>query len=312
MDVSRISRGKIELRRERVLLVDVLASAVETSRPLIEQMGHVLTVALPQHPLGVEVDFTRMAQVLLNLLNNAAKYSERNGRIWLTCEQQGDEVVVSVKDAGVGIPVDQLARVFDMFAQVDHSLQKSQGGLGIGLCLVKRIVELHGGRVEARSQGPGTGSEFIVWLPVVVESSASHGDAERPNEAKTAHRILIVDDSRDIAESLATMLRMLGNETCTAYDGEAALAAAQDFRPDVVMLDIGLPNMDGYEACRRIRELGPGREMVIIAQTGWGQEAALQRTHDAGFDHHLVKPVDPRALMQLLRSQSKRGAAGRA
>jgi PAS domain S-box-containing protein len=309
MDVSRISTGKVQLRKERVTLASVVQSAVETGRPLIDQMGHVLTLTLPPQALHIEVDFTRLAQVFLNLLNNAAKYSERNGRIWLSAEQQGSEVVVSVKDAGIGIPADQLPHVFDMFSQVDRSLEKAQGGLGIGLCLVKRLVELHGGRIEARSQGLGKGSEFIVSLPVVVEPSAPQADARRQKQNKTAHRILVVDDSRDSADSFALLLRMMGNETCTAYDGEEAVAAADSFRPDVIMLDIGLPKLNGYEACRRIRGLEPGKEMIIIAQTGWGQEADRQRTYEAGFDHHLVKPVDPQALMELLRSQPRRGAA---
>jgi PAS domain S-box-containing protein len=307
MDVSRISTGRVQLRKERVTLASVVQSAIETSRPLIEEMGHVLTVSLPGHPLNIEVDPTRLAQVLMNLLNNAAKYSERNGRIWLTAAQHGSEVAVSVKDAGIGIPPDQLARVFDMFAQLDRSLEKSRGGLGIGLCLVKRIVELHGGRVEAHSQGLGMGSEFIVWLPAVVDSPALQGSAEQRSEDKTARRILVVDDSRDIADSLAMMLRMLGNETCTAYDGEEAVAAADRFRPDVVVLDIGLPGLNGYEACRRIRGLEQGQSMVIIAQTGWGQDADRQRTYEAGFDYHFVKPVDPEALMKLLRSKPKLG-----
>lgn len=305
MDVSRVSTGKVHFRKERVPLASVVRSAVETSRPLIDQMGHDLTVTLPKHPLIVEVDLTRLAQVFLNLLNNAAKYSERNGRIWLTAEQQGSELIVSVKDTGIGIPADQLPRVFEMFSQVDRSLEKSQGGLGIGLCLVKRLVELHGGRIEARSEGPGKGSEFVVRLPVVVETSAPPEEARIAEEDKLALRILIVDDNRDSADSLAMLLKMMGNETCAAYDGEEAVTGAHSFRPDVILLDIGLPKLNGYEACRRIRGLEPGNEMVIIAQTGWGQEEDRQRTHDAGFDHHLVKPVDPQALMKLLRSLSK-------
>lgn len=303
MDVSRISTGRLQLRKERVVLASVVQSAVETSRPLIEAMGHVLTIELPGQALDIEVDPVRLAQVLLNLLNNAAKYSERNGRIWLTAVQHGSEVAVAVRDAGIGIPTDQLDRVFDMFAQVERALDKSQGGLGIGLCLVKRIVELHGGRVEAHSQGVGTGSEFIVWLPLLVDASVLHGRAERLQEADTPQRILVVDDSRDIADSLASMLRLLGNETCTAYDGEEAIAAADAFRPDVVILDIGLPKLNGYEACLRIRDLDQGKSMVIIAQSGWGQETDRRRTSEAGFDHHLVKPVDPEALMRLLRSK---------
>ncbi len=307
MDVNRISTGRIHLRKERVTLASVVQGAVETSRHLIEQMGHDLTVTVPGHSVLVDVDPTRLTQVVLNLLNNAAKYSERNGRIWLTAEQQGSEVVVSVKDSGIGIPADHLPRVFDMFSQVDHSLEKAQGGLGIGLCLVQRLVELHGGTIEARSEGVGKGSEFVVRLPVVAEASAPTEDAGRPEGDTSALRILIVDDNRDSADSLAMMLKMMGHETSAVYDGEEAVSAASAFTPDVILLDIGLPKLNGYEACRRIRKLEPGKDMVIVAQTGWGQEEDRQRTHEAGFDHHFVKPVDPQALMKLLRSLSKNG-----
>ncbi len=305
MDVNRIATGKVELRKERVSLASVVESAIETSRPLIELMGHDLKVALPEHPLIVEVDPTRLAQALLNLLNNAAKYSEPNSRIWLTAEQQGTDVVVSVRDTGIGIPADQLSRVFEMFSQADRSLEKSRGGLGIGLCLVKRLVELHGGTIEAQSEGPGKGSEFVVRLPVVVDSAASAEEANVPEEHDEPLRILIVDDNHDSADSLAMMLKMMGNESSTAYDGEEAVAVACTFRPDVILLDIGLPKLNGHEVCRRIRQLDQGKEMVIIAQTGWGQHEDRRRTLEAGFDHHLVKPVDLQALMTLLRSLSK-------
>jgi PAS domain S-box-containing protein len=302
MDVSRISRGKIELRKERVELAAVLNSALETSRPLIEQMGHEITVTLPKLPVVLEADDTRLAQVIMNLLNNAAKYTEQGGRIWLTAERQGGDVVVSVKDNGIGFAPNQLPLLFEMFSQLDHSLGRSQGGLGIGLTLVKRLVEMHGGRIEARSEGPGKGSEFIVRLPVVVETSqpqASSTNEER-SAVQSSLRILVVDDNRDGADSLSMMLQMMGNDTRTAYDGEEAVAAIVEFRPDVVLLDIGLPKLTGYEACRRIRAQPGGKELVIIAQTGWGQEEDRQRTQEAGFDHHMVKPVDPTVLMKLL------------
>ena len=257
----------------------VVHSAVETSRPLIEQMGHELTVTLPQQPVVVDADLTRLAQVFLNLLNNAAKYTERGGHIWLTAERQGSDVVVSVKDTGIGIAADQLPRIFEMFSQVDRSLERSQGGLGIGLTLVKRLVEMHGGRIEARSEGPGKGSEFVVRLPVVVEGVDATRRERKQDEdhVKASLRILVVDDNRDGADSLAMMLKMMGNDTRTAYDGEEAVAAAVEFRPDVILLDIGLPKLNGYEACRRIREQPWGKEFVIIAQTGWGQEEDRQR-----------------------------------
>ncbi len=302
MDVSRISRGKIELRREQLELAAVVDSAVETSRPVIEEMGHQINVTLPKTPVIVDADLTRLAQVFLNLLNNAAKYTERGGQIWLTAERQGSDVVVSVKDTGIGIAADQLPRIFEMFSQVHHSVEKAQGGLGIGLTLVKRLVEMHGGRIEVRSEGLGKGSEFIVRLPVVVEASKPKppDNEEEPAALKFSLRILIVDDNRDSADSLSIMLRIMGNETRTAYDGHEAVAAAAEFRPEVVLLDIGLPKMTGYEACRHIREQPDGKNVVIIAQTGWGQEEDRQRTHEAGFDHHMVKPVDPSALMKLL------------
>ena len=301
MDVSRITRGKLELKTERLQLAVVVNSAVEISRPLIEQMGHELTVTLPEQPVVVEADLTRLAQVFLNLLNNAAKYSDRGGHIRLAAERQGSDVVVSVKDTGIGIAADQLPRLFVMFSQVDRSLEKAQGGLGIGLTLVKRLVEMHGGRVEVKSEGVGKGSEFVVRLPVVVEASVPpRADEEEVGDVKSALRILIVDDNRDGADSLSMMLKVMGNETRTAYDGEEAVAAARAYRPDVILLDIGLPKLNGYEACRRIRAEAWGKGLVIIAQTGWGAEEDRQRTHDAGFDHHVVKPVDLKALEMLL------------
>ena len=301
MDISRITRGKIELRKEWVQLTAVVNNAVEISRPLIEEMGHKLTVTLPRQPMVVEADQTRLAQVFSNLLNNAAKYSDRGGHITLAVERQGSDVVVLVKDTGIGIAADQLPRIFGMFTQVDHSLEKSQGGLGIGLTLVKRLVEMHGGRVEARSDGPGNGSEFIVRLPVVVEASIpqeSGGEEEKP--PKSSLRILIVDDNRDGADSLGMILRVMGNETRTAYDGQEGVNVAEEFRPEVVLFDIGMPKLNGYEACRRIREQPWGKGVVLIAVTGWGQDDDRLRSHEAGFDHHMVKPVDPQALMKML------------
>ena len=310
MDVSRISSGKLQLRKERVPLSAVVNSAVEASRPLIEQMGHELTVTLPQQPLMVDADLTRLAQVFLNLLNNAAKYSHRGGHIRLSAESQGADVVVTVTDNGIGISADQLPRIFEMFTQVDRSLAMSQGGLGIGLTLVKRLVELHGGRVEANSEGPGNGSEFVLRLPVV-------GDTSKPQESGGAVgasfgltlRILVVDDNRDGADSLSEMLTRMGNETRTAYDGEEGVNVAGEFRPDVIVLDIGLPKLNGYEACRRIREQSGGKNVVMIAASGWGQPEDRRRAFAAGFDHHLVKPVDPQDLMKLLAGVDGLGAS---
>ncbi len=301
MDISRITRGKVELKRAPVRLDRVVNSAVETSRPLLDSMGQRLTVTLPPQPIVVDADSTRLAQVLTNLLTNAAKYSEPNGDVWLTAERQAGDVVVSVRDAGIGIPADKLDTIFDMFSQVDLSLEKAQGGLGIGLTLVRRLTEMHGGTVEARSGGPGKGSEFILRLPAVAEPSAPPAAARIDEPApRSSLRILIVDDNADGANSLGMMLKMMGNDTRTAYDGQQGVDEAERFRPDVVLFDIGLPKLNGYEACRRIRQQDWGRSIVLIAVTGWGQDEDRRRTHEAGFDYHMVKPVAPVALMKLL------------
>ncbi len=301
LDVSRISRGKIELKLERVALATIIQGAVETSRPLIEQQGQELTVSLPPAAVVVHADLTRLTQVISNLLNNAAKYSEKGGRIHLAAEREGSDVVVSVKDTGIGIPADQLPRIFEMFTQVDRSLEKAHGGLGIGLTLVKQLVEKHGGRVEARSEGPGKGSEFLVRLPVVLEAAQPQETGQHDEPApNSSFRVLIVDDNRDGADSLAMMLRLIGNDTRTAYDGQEGVDVADEYRPDLLLLDIGLPKLNGYEACRRIRQQPWGKRIVLIAVTGWGQDEDRRRSHEAGFDHHMVKPVDPQVLMKLL------------
>jgi len=301
MDVSRITQGKLQLRKEHVPLAAVLESALETIRPLVERMGQELTVTLPQQPLMVDADATRLAQVFQNLLHNAVKYSDRGGHIQLNVEVQERGVVVTVKDTGIGIAADQLPRIFQMFTQLDRSLEMARGGLGIGLTLVKRLVEMHGGRVEAMSEGLGRGSEFVVRLPIVVDSSTPQESVdEAEHSVRSSFRILVVDDNRDGADSLAEMLKMVGNDTRTAYDGQAGVDAAGEFRPDVILLDIGLPKLNGYEACRRIRNEPWGAGVVLIALTGWGQDEDRRRSHEAGFDRHLVKPVDPQALMKLL------------
>jgi PAS domain S-box-containing protein len=307
MDVSRISRGMLELRKERIPLALVLNSAVETSLPLIEQMGQELTVTLPEQALFVDADMTRLAQVFLNLLNNAAKYSERGGHIQLDVELQDGEVMVTVKDTGIGIAADQMPRIFDMFTQIDGSLERSRGGLGIGLTLVQRLVEMHGGRLEASSEGPGKGSKFVVHLPVVIEASTPHETGDETEwVVAPSQRILVVDDNLDGADSLSEMLRIMGNDTRTAYDGQAGVDMAGKFRPDVVLLDIGLPKLNGYEACRRIREQSWGKGVVLVAVTGWGQDEDRRRSRDAGFDLHLVKPVDPQLLMKALAELQSR------
>jgi CheY-like chemotaxis protein/two-component sensor histidine kinase len=301
LDVSRISRNRLELRRETVELATVLRSAVETSRPLLEQSHHTLTLDIPAEPIPVDADVTRLAQVFSNLLNNAAKYTSPGGRIQLAVERRDDRVMVSVSDNGVGIPADMLERIFDMFTQVDHSLEKSHGGLGIGLTLVQRLVEMHGGTVTAFSDGHASGSRFVVELPVARPPlPGGGGEGAGAEEQGTPHRILVVDDNRDSAQMLARMLGILGNNTEVAHDGQEALRLAGEFRPDVILLDIGMPKMNGYDVARRIREEEWGRDMVLIALTGWGQEEDRRRSQEAGFDHHLLKPVEPGVLKELL------------
>ncbi|HEX4145675.1 MAG TPA: PAS domain S-box protein [Pirellulales bacterium] len=301
MDVSRISRGTIELRKTHLPLDEVINNAIETSRPLIEEMGHKLTVTLLEQPVLIEADLTRLAQVFSNLLNNAAKYSDRSARIWLAVELRGNEVLISVRDEGIGIAAGDLPHIFEMFSQVDRSLEKSRGGLGVGLTLVKRLVEMHGGAVEVQSEGLGKGAEFVVKLPAVRKPAAqASAGPEAGGKTASALRILIVDDNRDGANSLAMILKVMGNTTHTAYDGEEAVASAEAVRPDVILLDLGLPKLNGYEACRRIREQPWAKNLVIIAQTGWGQDGDRQRTHEAGFDYHLVKPVEFSSLMNVL------------
>jgi PAS domain S-box-containing protein len=302
LDVSRITRGKIDLRKERVELATVVNNAVEGSRPLIEKWGHELTVKLPSEPVYLDADLTRLAQVLLNLLNNAAKYTEQGGRIWLTAEKDGGQVVIRVKDTGIGIPQEMLPRIFEMFTQVDRSLERSQGGLGIGLTLVQSLVEMHGGTVKVHSDGPGKGSEFVVRLPLATQAEdrgAQGTTGDRPAAAPAKCRILVVDDNQDSADSLAMLLRIMGNEVHTAHDGLEAVGAAGVFRPDVVVLDIGLPKLNGYEAGRRIREQ-QGEDVVLIALTGWGQEEDRRRSKEAGFNYHMTKPVEFDALQKVL------------
>ena len=305
LDVSRINSDKLELRLQRAALSAVVDSAVEASRPLLDRAGLRLSVTLPAEPIDLDADLTRLAQVFMNLLNNATKFTDRGGSVALTAARELGEVVVTVKDSGIGIPADHLNRIFDMFSQVGSSLERSHGGLGIGLSLVRRLVELHGGRVEARSDGPGRGSEFIVRLPVM---SAAVEFAAAPAEAATAAaqglRILVVDDNHDAAVSLSALLEMMGNETHVVHDGLAAVDAAAAWRPDIVLLDIGLPGLNGYEAARRIREHADGGRIVLCALTGWGQDTDRLKSRDAGFDHHLVKPVDMAALERLLAGMS--------
>jgi len=303
LDIGRIASNKLELRKERVELRDVLQGAIETSRPLLDACGHDFEAALPSEDIHLEADPTRLAQVVSNLLNNAAKYTERGGRIRLAAERQGDDAVIRVSDSGIGIPQEMLSRIFEMFTQADRSIDRSQGGLGVGLTLARRLVELHGGTVEARSEGSGTGSEFVVRLPAIgrVSMETARG-GRRPSvlDFSSSLRVLVVDDNADSAAGLAILLEMTGNEVRTAHDGVEALGAADRFRPDVVLLDIGMPKMDGYEVARTIRRQPWAERTVLIAVTGWGEASDRLRSGEAGFDHHLVKPVDIGGLMELL------------
>ena len=303
LDVSRISRGKIELRGGRVELASAVHQAVEAARSLYESMEHELTVALPPQPVYLNADPTRLAQVIGNLLNNACKFTDQGGRISLTVEREGEQAVIRVRDNGVGIAADKLPGIFDMFVQVDTSLERSVGGLGIGLTLVKNLVEMHGGTVEAYSDGVGQGSEFVVRLPVIETIKPAQPPLSEPTvtaPTTTGYRILVVDDNRMSADSMATLLQLTGHEAHTAYDGLEAVAATTAFRPDVILLDIGLPKLNGYEAARKIREQPWGKNIVMVALTGWGQDEDRQKSKEAGFNGHLVKPVELTALMKLL------------
>lgn len=303
LDVSRISRGRIELRKENCDLATILARTVEGVRPIVEERDHELTVALPTRPLRVEADATRLEQVMMNLLINAVKYTDPAGKIWLSAERDGSEAVLRVRDTGIGIAAAMLPRIFDLFVQAERRLERSQGGLGIGLTLVKRLVELHGGRVEAHSPGLGRGSEFVVRLPAAPDpafSASVIGPGADLQHAAPARRVLVVDDNVDAADSLAMLLKLGGHEVRVAYDGPTALLVAQAFHPQIALLDIGMPTMDGYEVARRLREQPEPRPELIVAMTGWGQDTDRRRSSDAGFDHHLVKPVEPAALEKVL------------
>ena len=301
LDLSRISRGKIDLRKEHIDLVTAIQQAIEASRPSIALADHELLIKFPPGPIHVDADLTRLAQVFSNLLNNAAKFTDRGGQIRLSIQHMGAEAVVSIQDNGSGIPTHMLPHVFEMFTQVDSNLERSHGGLGIGLSIVKRLVEMHGGSVEARSEGQGRGSEFIVRLPVALSVAGDEPVVQPDPVCPIArHRILVVDDNVDAANSLGQLLEMMGNEVITFYDGESGIKAARKFRPDILLCDIGMPKMNGYDTARSIRAEEWGRNTVLVALTGYGQMDDLQRSADAGFDHHLVKPLDVDALMALL------------
>jgi PAS domain S-box-containing protein len=301
LDISRITRDKIELRKETIELTSVIQNAIETSRPLIDSAGHELIVKLPTRPLFVRADAARMAQVFSNLLNNSAKYTQRGGQIEIDAQQIADEAVVTVRDNGMGISCEALAYVFDMFRQVDGSLERSQGGLGIGLTLVRRLVELHGGTINAQSEGSGKGCEFMVRIPLAAADAATTSASQAAGKLlPPKRRILVVDDNKDSGDTLSLLLRLKGHDVRTGRNGFEAVDLAAEFSPHVILMDVGMPKMNGYDATRRIREMAGGRDMLIIALTGWGQSEDVQRSADAGCSVHLVKPVDFTALEKLL------------
>ncbi|MFO0809323.1 MAG: PAS domain S-box protein [Gemmataceae bacterium] len=314
LEVSRISRGKIELRLEPVEVAGVVRTAVETSRPLIDAGGHQLALAIPAEPLTLKGDFVRLTQIVANLLNNAAKYSDAGGQIWLSVRREKDGVAISVKDTGQGIPPDMIPRIFDLFMQVDRGPHRTRDGLGIGLTLVKSLVEMHGGSVVAHSEGLGRGSEFVVRLPLWKEGGGSAKDKKRASNSVSSfvlhpsplRKVLVVDDNRDAAESLGVLLKLLGADVKVVFSGPDALEALATYKPAVVLLDIGMPGMDGHEVARRIRQQPDAKDVTLIALTGWGQEEDRLRSESAGFDYHLIKPADVNALQTLLVSLEDR------
>jgi len=302
LDVSRIIRGRVELRKERVDLAAVVGRALETVQPLLDAKQHQLAVDLPAQPTWLDADPVRLAQVLSNLLTNAAKYTDQNGRIWLSGAAEGSHAVLRVRDNGIGISAELLPSVFDLFTQADRSLDRSQGGLGVGLTLCRHLVEMHGGSIRARSAGLGQGSEFEVRLPAALADRAARAaPTTAPGGTPAAgQRVLVVDDNVDAAASLAMLLRLQGNDVHVVHDGPHALEAATALRPQVVLLDIGLPGMDGLEVARQLRQLPECQDVLLVAVTGYGQDEDRQRSHEAGFDCHLVKPVNPGDLQELL------------
>ncbi len=308
LDVSRMVRGKIVLKKARVEIAELVQHAVDTSQPLIRTRRHQLHVNIPPAPLTLEGDLTRLAQVLANLLNNAAKYTDEGGQIWLDAWLEGSEVVLRVRDSGPGISRKLLPHVFDLFTQAERTLDRSQGGLGIGLTLVKLLVEMHGGSVEARNADSGTGAEFIVRLPAntviptLQPAETAHASSDSSPNGEEALKVLVVDDNVDAADSIALLLTIDGFNAQSVHGAVAALDTVNSFKPDVVLLDIGLPVMDGYEVARRLRTHIPIAQLRIVALSGYGQKADRERAAEAGFDDYLVKPVEPTVLSQFLRS----------
>ncbi len=311
LDVSRITRGKLELRRSEVDLGEIIRNAVEAARPLIDEAQHQLSIRLPEKRILLYADANRLTQVLTNLLNNAAKYTPRQGRIELTAEGTTTEANVTVSDSGVGIPADKLDRVFEMFAQINESSEYGHTGLGIGLTLVKRLVEMHGGSVEVQSAGRNLGTTFQVRLPVLPQAPLSNNgepNARRECPMTARRRVLVVDDNVDALESLSRIVTYMGNEVRKAHDGLEAIDVAREFLPDIVLMDLGMPNLNGYEAARRMRQEPWAQQVRFIATTGWGQDEDRRRTADAGFDRHLVKPIEIASLREVLSAQPARRA----
>jgi CheY-like chemotaxis protein len=306
LDVSRITRGKLRLQVAPMNLAAAIQRALESSRPLLDKRGHHVHLALPKEKLLVHGDVTRITQVVVNLLNNAAKYTPEGGDVWVKVAPEGEDAVVRVRDNGTGIAPELIENVFDLFAQGERTLDRSEGGLGIGLTLARRIVTMHGGSISAHSEGPGKGSEFVVRLPRLdpeAWESGPTGNLERRG-AGGKRAILIVDDNRDAAESAAMLLRMAGHDVRIEHDGATAIARATASIPDVMLLDIGLPDMDGYEVANRVRALPGGQAVHILAMTGYGQEADRRRSRESGFNGHLLKPVMPADLFALVDAAS--------
>jgi len=313
LDVARVSQGKIELRRERIQAADVIRSAVESSQPLIESAGHTLSLDLPPEPIWLDADLTRLAQVVGNLLNNAAKYTPEGGQIEVSLGADSDDAIITVSDNGLGIPVDKQAEVFQLFAQVENHTDRARGGLGIGLALVKQLVAMHEGAVSAQSAGAGQGSTFTVRIPLADTGRPDTGETAQPQAKSPAgdaiadhdphgrtKRVLVIDDDLAVAQTVGWMLEEIGHDYRLVHDGREAVQAALDFRPDAILLDIGLPVMNGYAVCRALRQQEPFKHTLIIAQSGWGREEDKAEAQDAGFDHHLVKPVAYEALERML------------
>jgi CheY-like chemotaxis protein/two-component sensor histidine kinase len=305
LEVSRITRGQVELRREHLRLDAAIHSAIETSEPVIRAGNHRLIVSLPDEPLIVDADPVRLAQIFGNLLNNAAKYSDNGGQIEIAARRDGDEALVTIRDTGDGIAPEQLAKLFQIFTRGERSARRNQSGLGIGLALVRRLTEMHGGRVEGASEGVGKGSCFSVRLPLNDRQVAAQKARGHDHSSIDSLSVLVVDDNQDAAASLAMLLRTAGAEVQVAHDGPAALAEFERGEPDVVLLDIGMPDMDGCEVARRLREIAPTHRVALVALTGWGQDEDRRRVREAGFDHHLVKPVDLASLQALMASLAR-------